>query len=197
MTKYLNSEKLADSFKGLTKKEKAAKIHQFNRDKGFYEREDEDGFYENQQLKLLKEFFEAFDAFRKGNRCEENPRELIQKGISVTYFKNYVKDTFEDELADILIYCYDAIGSGMVQYNHMTDSYTEWAIDLSETDQSKDFVLYQKMYEFFVHRFFTNHYNVGDFCNRLAQELQIDLESHMYLKLAYNQSREKRHGKKS
>jgi hypothetical protein len=78
-------------------------IHKNNVAKGFYENEKNIG----EMLALIhSEVSEALEADRKGKYKTGNPRAInrfIIDEMFVSDFKQCVKDTFEDELADIMI----------------------------------------------------------------------------------------------
>ncbi len=81
----------------------ATKIHANNKNKGFYEGEKNIG----EMLCLIhSEVSEALEADRKGRYTKTNI-EMVNAYVNdedfVHHFKNQVKDTFEDELADVMI----------------------------------------------------------------------------------------------
>lgn len=94
---------------------------------------------------VVSELGEALEAHRHDRFCskdriifyDENIDIMIKNDSEISYFNNFIKDTFEDELADAVI-------------------------------------------------------RIADMCGYL----NIDLEKHIELKMAYNATREYKHGKK-
>lgn len=81
----------------------AKKVHQNAKDHGFFDGEKNIG----EMLCLIhSEVSEALEADRKGRKCEHNIK-VVNSWTSNNDFQNSfrenVKDTFEDELADIMI----------------------------------------------------------------------------------------------
>ena len=82
--------------KKLNLNQLGGKSLQCAREKGFYEKT---VTVENELLQVIGELSkEAFDAIRCNNRCKITPYDLGDTG-----FEQYVKDTFEDEIADAII----------------------------------------------------------------------------------------------
>lgn len=82
--------------------ESAQVIHQIAKDKGFYDRERNTG---ETLMLVVSELSEALEADRKGYRAETD---LYDRGIFngapfESTFKAFIKDTFEDEIADAVI----------------------------------------------------------------------------------------------
>ena len=78
-------------------------IHLINVRNGFYEDEKNIG----EMLALIhSEVSEALECDRKGRDCYVNVNEVAESKSDENFksvFKGYIKDTFEDELADIMI----------------------------------------------------------------------------------------------
>lgn len=92
----------------------AKEIHEGNKKRGFYEGEKNIG----EMLALIhSEVSEALEADRKGRyakldayrACEvtDDMNETDMHNYKLTCFKDLIKDTFEDELADIVIRVFD------------------------------------------------------------------------------------------
>lgn len=120
----------------------AKHIHQANKDKGFWDSERETGTL---LMLCVSELSEALEADRKNRNANIKGYCEVMDGYTPedsplsfeSSFKNFVKDTFEDELADTVI-------------------------------------------------------RILDLCGARG----IDLEKHIDLKLKYNATRERMHGKK-
>jgi len=110
-------------------------IHQNAKDKGFFEKEKNIG----EMLCLIhSEVSEALEADRKNNYCQKKSIDYMnQCEWSLSHFRDNIKNTFEDELADVII-------------------------------------------------------RVLDLCAYKG----IDIEKHILMKMRYNLTREKYHGKK-
>ena len=115
-------------------------IHENAKNKGFYDRAVDTP---RSLMLIVSELSEAMEADRKGRYAKLAP--LIEKGKTESdniekmdyFFRQYVKDSFEDELADSIIRILDLCGA-----------------------------------------------------------LDIDIEKHVELKMKYNATRERLHGKK-
>lgn len=116
----------------------ANEIHQNNKEKGFWDEKREIGTL---LMLVVSELSEALEADRKNKHSDlyafdyrEQDRECTE---DVQYdFQELIKDTFEDEIADVFIRMFDLVG-----------------------------------------------------------HLEIDIERHIELKLAYNKTRQHKHGK--
>ena len=85
-------------------------IHQNAKDKGFFESERNLG----EMLCLIhSEVSEALEADRDGNYCDENLNSIIEIKNNEEFqqkFETNIKNTFEDELADVMIRVLDLAG---------------------------------------------------------------------------------------
>lgn len=99
-------------------KETAAKIYANNVNKGFWDKERNVG---EMLMLVTSELSEALEADRKNRRANPEALQLLMdkghtweqsKAVFVDVFKDNVKDTFEDELADAVIRLLD-IAEGM------------------------------------------------------------------------------------
>lgn len=85
--------------------ELSKEIHEDNKKKGFYDSEKNIG----EILALIhSEVSEALECHRKGKFCKfsKSGIEVMNKEV----FENNVKDTFEDEIADVMIRTMDLAG---------------------------------------------------------------------------------------
>ncbi len=85
--------------------ELAADIHDDNVERGFYEKPRETG---TELMLIVSELSEALEAFRKDRFVDKDD---LKGEFDKDKFKEKVKDTFEDELADALIRILDMCGN--------------------------------------------------------------------------------------
>lgn len=89
--------------------ELAKELHATAKEKGFYEGRE---FNLGEKLMLVtSELGEALEADRKGNwaRLNKDDRQKVLDNMEA-FFENSVKDTFEDEIADVFIRLLDLVG---------------------------------------------------------------------------------------
>lgn len=163
------------------------------------------GWYEgmrstNELLFLVKsEMFESFEAFRGNkytNKVHALPilEELVHHKHLDTYsFKNEIKDTFEDEIADIFIRSLDMAAYKGVLTNDLV---------LIGTDVKGDFTKTGKSLDCLICGMYDQPLNTETLTILLSTVWSIskvydfDLMDHVKLKAAYNKTRGFRHGNK-
>jgi hypothetical protein len=107
--------------------QQADEIYAANRANGFYDNQDLVGFEEHQLFEIIKELGEASEAHKKEKFTElkefndslfryfEQAAIDFECGISRSLWKEkfsfWVKDNFEDEIADTKIRCLDKVGA--------------------------------------------------------------------------------------
>jgi NTP pyrophosphatase (non-canonical NTP hydrolase) len=86
------------------------KVHENAKQKGFYDPDVPKNIGEKLML-IVSEISEALEADRKGRRsvCGTLTGVLASEDFEIA-FRHYVKDTFEDELADVVIRIFDLAG---------------------------------------------------------------------------------------
>jgi NTP pyrophosphatase (non-canonical NTP hydrolase) len=192
----------------LNLKELAEKIHENSKSKGFYDNKDHIFFEYAQVFEIIKEVAEFHEAYKKGKDGAgdwylEHPEEVGQSPV----FLACIKDTWQDELADIIIRLLDyaafvgfellqyqptEIGFELLQYQptekgQVLDNYElgnyclDWVLKLTD-------MAYEKANWYMTESI----YYVLDF----AIMLNCNLEWHIQAKIAYNATRERLHGKK-
>ena len=75
---------------------------------------------------IVSELGEALEALRKGKRAKKNEFEFSPQ--MVKHFETFIKDTFEDELADTVIRIFDLcayLGINIEEHIHWKMSYNE------------------------------------------------------------------------
>jgi NTP pyrophosphatase (non-canonical NTP hydrolase) len=165
----------------------------------------EKGFWKSSQnikeklMLIISECGETLEAHRK-NKCADlkSYDEQIVNEDSIVIFKKYIKDTIEDEIADIFIRLFDLCGylkiefiekeyKDIVNYNYYniftSDNFGEnlfvivkYICCIDCTNKSDLIIILNKLC------WFCNKYN-------------INIERYIYLKMDYNKTREKLHGK--
>ena len=171
-------------------KQLAKEIHKNAKAKGFYDRKDEQLFETHQVYEIVKEISEFHEAYKKG---KSTPDRVYFRDWDHDHngdkdiFEALVKDTYQDELADIVIRSLDYL-----EYKEHTRYIRGFGIeDLKITDYSISAIcsdLSQSALNF----------EVGDIiivAINLCDLLDIDLLWHIKAKMAYNATREKLHGK--
>ena len=136
----------------------------------------------------IAEMVEAHRVSRKANTAAYN--EMLNKQIG---FEHFIKNTMEDEMADIVIRLADLAGALGVDFTKMQPcryyrafskfSFTENAFALCK-GLSKDAIGIEKRIQFGL-----------DFITKWAQELNIELAFFVAQKMRYNKMRPYRHGK--
>lgn len=169
---------------------------------GFHDEERSD---EHWMMLVISEIGEMVEADRKNRRAN---RAGFEKCVGLTWndrFKDYVKDSLEDELADVCIRLFDYCG---------TRSLTPRMDDNGLVDMEAGFEsLFGKLSV--CEHCFALSCIVSDICRNcksdedkelqlglilstcfeFARHYKIDLEWHIERKMAYNESRPNKHGK--
>jgi NTP pyrophosphatase (non-canonical NTP hydrolase) len=131
----------------LNLKELAEKIHENAKSKGFYDNKDHIFFEYAQVFEIIKEVAEFHEAYKKGKDGAgdwylENPEEIGESPV----FLACIKDTWQDELADIMIRLLDYaafVGFELPQYkptktDQVLDNYElgnyclDWVLKLTD-----------------------------------------------------------------
>lgn len=162
---------------------------------------DEERSIEHWKCLIVSELMEAVEADRKGKRADIrafNARQFVGRGskdVTVSYEYNFglcIKDTVEDELADACIRIFDLAG-----YKN---------IDLDLEAEKTPGIISNGTFTESVYK--TIHSLVGcELLSRclilslirifsIADNMNIDIEKHIRLKMEYNSSRPYKHGKK-
>lgn len=160
----------------------AAQIHADNVAKGFW---DEPRTTTRSLLLILGELSEPLQALRRGRgRADLAAYEEAMK-LKLTQqeaFTQHIKDTFEDELADVAIYTLDYLGSLKENFE----------IPIVGVPEGIDKAL------LFTYRTYCGHdcqYGLACLISFCA-DMGIDIFKFIELKLAYNRTRPFKHGKK-
>lgn len=150
---------------------------------------------------IVSELGEALEAHRKGRFA--NPSSLVnvsdypdKKQEAIYLFESGIKDTFEDEIADVFIRLFDLCGYLEVKNIEINQNYSE--LSLSENIGEHlliitTFICYAKddIISVTVQSLGIAINCLMDLCDRF----NIPIEKHIEAKMAYNRTREHKHGK--
>lgn len=158
---------------------------------------------------VITEISEMVEADRKNKRAQvamykheiatpqpENSKDAHKKFC----FETFIKDTFEDEMADVCIRLYDTAGTFGVSFEEnemdidMHKEYEEHLSSLSLTEKS--FALCGVLLKALEYR--PKEIIGSSLCliELIAEEMHIDLFWFIEQKMEYNETRKKLHGKK-
>ena len=198
--------------------EQANEIYKGNSSRGFYAGSEKPYFEIHQRLEMVKELAEASEAHKKGLFTPRHILTLVEVASPnfAQNFKEEIKDTFEDEIADFCIRVLDFLGWLKAQEKTTTGLPTRGSGKTAE----QIFENYQSLRN---HRIgipkevenpkgkyavsaaiFTIMDSVHDnqleygllYAEILSEQLGINLARHIELKLAFNATRKRLHGKK-
>lgn len=163
------------------------KIHQTAVEKGFWKT---DSNQDEKFMLILTELGEAVESHRKGQRADkkgfEDALEAMDKSEDnfKMLFEHHIKDTVEDELADVVIRCLDYLRRYRKDNFEITTVGFQWSENFAENIFKiiRDNIDYQPDY-------------IISYVQWLAYSMDIDLEWHIRNKMKYNSTREKLHGK--
>lgn len=177
----------------------AEKAHKAACDKGFW---DNPNSNEHALMLVITEVSEMVEADRKGKHADKHGFEVYTKNadnfnikgnLNVDAFKECVKDTVEDELADVAIRLADLAGKLGVNFDKMQPcryyrafakfTFTENAFAFVK-GMCRDGIAIEKRIQFGL-----------DYAFNWAKSLDIDLYWHVARKMEYNASRPTKHGK--
>jgi NTP pyrophosphatase (non-canonical NTP hydrolase) len=180
--------------------ELAQNIHESNKLRGFDVAQDNIG---QSLMLIIGEISEAIDAHQCGRYANQRTVNCICESTEyidfTVFFDEDIKNTFEDELADIVIRTLDFCAAFCVDIEKLCYD--------NETN-----ILSANIGEYFlvltgqVHGVFLDIENKEENCygklgsvitavEYKAKELNIDIEKHIELKMRYNETRSYKHGK--
>ena len=164
-------------------------------DKGFHDVKLSD---EHKLMLIICEVSEAVEADREGRLAQPMPEDwqkLNDEDFKMTFLRN-VKDSLEDELADVVIRMMDSGYLDDTKEIVMTDVFTRVTLFPPE---GKGLAFVEQAYYLVVS---INASGLIDDLTRacqivfyLARELDIDLVTHIRMKMRYNAMRPRLHGK--
>lgn len=182
------------------------KAHGIAKSKGFWDTERNTG---ELLMLIVSECGEALEAHRKWHRADLAGYDETQDGDGPTKrFKIYIKDTFEDELADIVIRIADAAGGLGIHPDKDARDPLSYGTRPNDGDLYKAWKLPDNVEEFLFDRVvhgvcaFRKRGLHGSLLHMPIASIKIwcdhhgiDLMRHIELKMAYNETRERLHGK--
>ena len=150
---------------------------------------------------------EALEADRKGQYANGNIKPetidwMTKTWEKSTFMENFilkVKDTFEDELADVVIRCLDLCGHLSFSVN---DRFSDLILEYTDNEM-KGLTIPERL--FVIHSVISkrgewdeNLYIIEIVATvfQIARVSNIDIEKHIELKMKYNSTRPYKHGKK-
>jgi NTP pyrophosphatase (non-canonical NTP hydrolase) len=146
---------------------------------------------------IISECGEALEADRKNYHSNNGYLEVIESiktDIFNQEFEKYIKDTFEDELADICIRLFDMCG-------YLNIEPEDW-IDPGKTTYSKISLFLYDMCDYMTDIKRCNKHKINQLMGIILSEMfdfckdfKIDIEKHIELKMKYNETRPYKHGK--
>lgn len=170
---------------------------------GFHEKEMGNEHY---MMLVASEVGEAVEADRKCRHADiESYEDEISYGADVydkdarSPFEKYIKDSVEDELADVCIRMFDFMGMRGLTYYPLDTNGTMWN-ELEERgfcSQCFEIIRALSPIRNTIHKDVLKFYcnNVLNLCFFIAENHDIDLESHIDWKMTYNSHRPAKHGK--
>ncbi len=173
------------------------RIHSNALEKGFWEKNNK----KQKLMLIITELSEAVEADRINKHAdlvEYHRQEHKEGGAWIEGFKTHVKDSFEDEIADALIRAVDYCAYFKIDLNLLRD------YDVSEDVKAETDLASQIFYLSGVIGLLNSNsqddakilrrfiYFTYWFC---TQRWHIDIYKHIHLKMQYNETRQKLHGK--
>lgn len=161
----------------------------------------EHGFHDEQLSErhflclVITELSEAVEADRKDRHANVAGFENAAKVYPIQRcFEGYIKDTVEDELADAAIRILDLAGLNGDTFPSFSSELYKMDEDICDYFKSKSFT--ESIYEI-CEDIFTSGYDVALYdLFVLAEVMGFELMEHIRLKMDYNRTRQRLHGKK-
>lgn len=150
---------------------------------------------------IISELMEAVEADRKRDHADMDAYEKHEGRITFEEnFVRHIKNTVEDELADACIRILDMFGATEDFRNiDLNKAIKDTALKVKDGfNHYRLFTekIYSLVHDICASRFISDHARILKRIFILAGSLGIDIERHIKLKMQYNQSRARLHGKK-
>jgi len=166
-------------------KKLSKEIHKNAVSKGFWKT---DSNQDEKFMLILTELGEAVEAHRKDKFAKvqefHNSLDAMDEEDFTMLFHAHIKDTVEDEFADVVIRCLDYLERYKKGLYDIYSVNFEWSANFAENilKTIRDNIDYDVPY-------------IISYVESLCKEYDIDLEWHIEQKMKYNATREKLHGK--
>ena len=183
----------------------AKEIHQNAKDKGFWDSPRNTG---ELFMLIISEASEALEANRKGRNADIKQYKAVTGSNEMVFnqiaFRNFIKDTVSDELADVVIRILDYCASQEIEIKPALLSTTLISLDsdnfgaalfqiCGEIQRAGEYALTNDIWE--IEKSKDNIHSTLTLIIQLCDREQIDLLKHIELKMKYNATRERMHGK--
>ncbi|MCA9340069.1 MAG: hypothetical protein KDA17_04115 [Candidatus Saccharibacteria bacterium] len=186
--------------------ELATEIYEANKANGWWDDVKEEGFEENKVLEILKEAAEMHEAIRKGKLALHGALEALSEGLfDKKYFEVTIKDSVEDEAADVVIRILDWHGYLLKEGEYYVDgmSTTEELYDvhnsIARRDNKSKYLPSIAVYRFIEEAPMYGPSGMMHHAFVMFAKCGIPFERifpHVKAKLEYNKTRGALHGKK-
>lgn len=191
--------------KSISLAKECTEQHERMKAKGFY---DSDVSETKKWALIVSELCEAMEAERKGKVIENEIYDIVlgcEAGFE-NVFKQCVKDTVSDELADVFIRCLDAIGNCIDKMEYPSDILVFQSMVSNHFDKLLCFeksissLVYYAI-QFVPYPVLGNDYRIKDYVQMMAIAIaaaklyNIDLSKAIEAKIRYNELRGQKHGK--
>lgn len=173
---------------------------------------DEEHSMEHYMMLVLSEVGEALEADRRDKRARWQAfvySDGEHDSRFVTHFEEFIKDTLEDELADVVIRLFDLCGTYKINVRRILET-TCMEDDFKALCEEK--TLCERLFILSAILCHVDGQSTKDdgttyclpkvvgaalhFIYYLCQDMQINIERHVELKMRYNKTREYKHGGK-
>lgn len=206
--------------------ELSVKVYQLQIEKGWC-KPNEERDIEDLKVLILSEAYEAFEAYRKKNYAvlKDATLDVLKKDLEIRphlkstqdNFKGHIKDTFQDEIADVAIRALDLAGYLEVDFNGaIFKDIPTYSVKMNNVSFPKLLSYLTTYVSTYTHvptlngtliswfELKKDHkptgrsfiLNILSWCKTIAKMHDFDLMQHIELKLAYNKTRPFRHGNK-
>lgn len=165
---------------------------------------------EHMMMLVLSEIGEAVEADRRNLHANLHGFEICKDLTYNDRFKNYVKDSVNDEMADVAIRLFDLCGTLNITPTDRFESYRELFNDFRKNYQRYSFC--ERAFVLSAILCHADGASVTDdgsgkslpdiigaalvFLFSMAEDMNVDFIRHIELKMEYNETRPNKHGKK-
>ena len=181
----------------------AKKIHENAKAKGFY---DTQTTTSERFMLIISEAGEALEAHRKGKLCKvvDFEKWMYRYGTESVFQNNFevdIKDTFQDEIADIVIRILDYCAYCNISIPKLKHDFPNHMVGKSVGAQllmiTKRLCLASDRAMIGTNKQVANRIKIAlEHCFYMERTQDFDLMQHIELKMQYNATRERLHGKK-